>query len=154
MQKDLAPDEVSVAKQFVGMWRLVTCEHRLVDGTIRHDPKSMAYFIYTDTNHVCYVAMNPGRAAWKSATAPTADEMAAGLGNHAFYAYCAKAELHVKRGFILLHLEIDKSPNMVGATRKRWFTFEGTNRVVLRVDPQENTLPVVESTLTWERVHN
>jgi hypothetical protein len=23
-----------------------------------------------------------------------------------------------------------------------------------RVDPQENTLPVVESTLTWERVHD
>jgi hypothetical protein len=152
MYKDNPLDDVSIAKQFVGMWRLVSWVHRLDDGTTRHDPKSVAYFIYTETNHVCYVAMNPRRYDWKSATTPTPEEMVSGLGNNGFYAYCATVEVHPKEGFIILHLEIDKSPNMVGSTRKRWFTFEGPNRVALRIDPSENSLPVVESNLIWERV--
>jgi hypothetical protein len=150
MNNDLVQDNVSPL--FVGMWRLVSWVYRLDDGTIKHDPKSVAYFIYTDTNHVCYVAMNPNRPRWRSATTPIPEEMASGLGNGGFYAYCARVEVHANEGFLLLHLEIDKSPNMVGATRKRWFTFEGPNRVLLRVDPRENTLPVIESTLIWERV--
>jgi hypothetical protein len=41
---------------------------------------------------------------------------------------------------------------MIGRTRKRWFTFQGPDRVALRMDPSELSPPVVESTLVWERV--
>ena len=57
-----------------------------------------------------------------------------------------------KRGFVIHHVEIDKVPNRVGLNRKRWFTFQGPNRVALRVDTPELNPPVVESTLIWERV--
>jgi hypothetical protein len=144
-------DDASVAKQFVGMWRLVSWPERLADGTTRQNPKSVGYIVYTDNGHMCFVAMNPSRSKWKSAR-PTPEEMVSGLGNNGFYAYCATVEVHAKEGFILHHIEIDDSPNMVGGTRKRWFTFEGPNRVALRIDPPENNPPVVDSTLVWERM--
>lgn len=145
-------DDVSTAKKFIGMWRLVSWPQRLADGTTRQNPMSAAYIIYTDTSHMCFVGMNPNRPKWKSATAPTPEEMTSGLGRNDFGAYCGTVEVHAKEGFILHHVEIEKSPNLVGTTRKRWFTFDGPNRVALRIDPSQNTAPVVESTLIWERV--
>ena len=61
-------DDVSIANQFVGMWRLVSFPERLADGTVRQDPLSVAYLIYTDTGHMCFVGMNPSRPKWKSAS--------------------------------------------------------------------------------------
>ena len=144
-------DDASTAKQFVGMWRLVSWPQRLADGTTRQNPQSVAYVMFSDTGHMCFVAMNPSRPKWKSANTPTPEEMVSGLGND-FGAYCAAVEVHAKEGFFLQHVEINKSPNVVGMTRKRWFTFDGPNRVALKIDPAENTPPVVESTLIWERV--
>jgi hypothetical protein len=141
-----------VAKQFVGMWRLVSWPQRLADGTTRQDPRSAAYVIYADTGHMCSVGMAPDRALWQSETAPTPSEALAAMGGAGLYAYCAKVEIHAAEGFVLNHVELDKSPNFVGRTRKRWFTFEGPNRVALRIDTAELTAPVVESTLIWERV--
>jgi len=145
-------DEASVSRQFVGMWRLVSWTQRLDDGTTMQNPLSVAYIVYTDTSHMCFVAMNPSRPKWKLEAAPTPEEIESGLGNGGFYAYCATVEVHAKEGFVLHTVEIDKSPNRVGATRKRWFTFQGPNRIALRIDSSENNPRVVESTLIWERI--
>jgi hypothetical protein len=139
-------------QQFAGMWRLASWQERLADGTTRQNPRSAAYIIYTDTGHMCYVSMNPNRPKWKSATAPTESEALSGMGNAGFSAYCATVEVHAKEGFVLHHVELDKVPNSVGLIRKRWFTFQGPNRLSLRIDTPELTPPVVESTLVWERV--
>ena len=147
-----SPD--AVAKQFVGMWRLVSWPQRLADGTTRQDPRSVAYIIYTDAGRMCSVGMAPDRSPWQSETAPTASEALAAMGGAGLYAYCARVEVHAAEGFVLHHVEIDKSPNFVGRTRKRWFTFQGPNRVALRIDASELTAPIVESTLIWERVDN
>lgn len=142
----------AVAKQFVGMWRLVSWPQRLADGTTRQDPRSAAYIIYTDTGHMCSVGMAPDRPRWQTESAPTPSEALAAMGGAGLYAYCARVEVHAAEGFVLHYVEIDKSPNNVGRTRKRWFTFEGPNRVALRIDTPELTAPIVESTLIWERV--
>jgi Lipocalin-like domain len=147
-----SPD--AVAKQFIGMWRLVSWPQRLADGTTRQDPRSVAYIIYTDSGQMCSVGMAPDRSRWQSETAPTASEALAAMGGAGLYAYCARVEVHAEEGFVLHHVEIDKSPNFVGQTRKRWFAFQGPNRVALRIDTAELTGPVVESTLIWERVEN
>ena len=143
-----AQSEDAIAKQFVGMWRLVSQPQRLADGTTRQDPKSVAYIIYTDTGHMCYVAMDPNRPKWKSETVPTPEEaLSGGMG---FGAYCGTVEIHAKEGFVVHHVEIDMSPTSVGRNRKRWFTFQGRNRISLRVDAPSP--PLVENTLIWERV--
>ncbi len=139
-----------VAKQFTGMWRLASRTQRLADGTTRQHPISVGYIIYTDSGHMCYVAMNPSRAKWKSETAPTAEEAISGITG--LGAYCATVEVYSKEGFVVHQAEIDKIPNLVDRAKKRWFTFQGPNRVVLRVDTPELILPVVEDTLTWDRV--
>jgi lipocalin-like protein len=151
-----AQSQDDIAKQFVGMWRLVSWPERLADGTTRQNPLSVAYLIYTDTGHMCYVTMKPNRPRWKSANAPTPEEALSAFPGS--YGYCATVEIHAKEGFVIHHVEIDTVPNFVGTDRKRWFAFQGPNRVSLRLDkpasPRINspTSPVVESTLIWERV--
>jgi hypothetical protein len=113
---------------------------------------SVAYVIYPDTRHMCYVAMDPNRPRRKSATAPTPEEALSGIGSTGFSAYCASVEIHAKEGFVVHHVEIEKSPNIVGRARKRWFTFDGTKHLSLRIDTPELTASVVEDTLIWERV--
>jgi len=147
-----AQSQDPIAKQFVGLWRLVSWPQRLADGSTRQDPKSVAYIVYTDSGHMCSVGMAPNRAAWATETSPTGAEAVAAMGGAGLYAYCARVEVHATEGFVLHHVEIDKSPNLVGRTRKRWFTFQGPNRVALRIDTPELAAPLVESTLIWERV--
>jgi hypothetical protein len=142
-----APDDI--AKQFVGMWRLVSWPQRLADGTTRQSPLSAAYLIYTDTGHMCFVGMIPNRPKWKSANAPTPEE-ALSAAYPGAEGYCSTVEIHAKEGYVIHHIEIDTVPNAVGTDRKRWFTFEGPNRVSLRTDPPQPGF--VESTLIWERV--
>ncbi len=137
-------------RPFVGLWRLVSWPQRLADGTSRQGANSVAYFVYTDTGHMCYVAMDPGRSMWASETNPTAEEAIAGIAGVG--AYCARVDVHAREGFLLHRVEIEKVPNIVGRTRKRWFTFDGPDRLTLRVDPAEVVPPVVESTLVLERV--
>jgi hypothetical protein len=135
--------------QFIGMWRLVSWEQRLADGTTRQAPNSVGYIVYTDVGRMCYVGMNPNRPKWKSLT-PTESEALSGIVGMG--AYCALVELHAREGFVLHHVDIERVPNNVGIVRKRWFTFDGINRLTLKVDARELIPPIVESTLTWERI--
>ena len=67
-------------------------------------------------------------------------------------AYSGTVEIHADEGFLYHHVEIEKVPNNVGITRKRWFTFEGPDRLVLRPDLGELAPSIVETAITWERV--
>ena len=145
-----AQSREDIAKRFAGMWRLVSTSQRLADGTTRQG-SNVAYVMFdTDAGHMCFVSMNRNRPRWKSETAPTPEEeLSAARG---FGAYCGTVEIYPKEGFIVRHYEINKNPNAVGRATKRWYTFQGTNRMSLRIDTRELKAPVVESTLTWERV--
>jgi Lipocalin-like domain len=144
-----AQSQDDIAKRFVGMWGLVSWSQRLADGTMRQNPISNAYIIYTDIG-MCFVGMNPNRPLWKSETMPTPEEALSGMTG--FGAYCSIVEIHANEGFVIHHVLVDKSPNIVGRARKRWFTFQGSDRVSLRVDTSELVSPVIESTLVWQRV--
>ncbi len=144
-----AQSQGDIARQFVGMWRLVSWPQRLADGTTRQNPQSVAYLIYTDTGHMCYVGMTPSRPKWKSVYAPTPEE-ALSAAYPGAEGYCSTVEIHAKEGYLIHHIEIDTIPNAVDTDRKRWFTFQGPNRVSLRTDPPQPGF--VESTLIWERV--
>jgi hypothetical protein len=146
-----AQSPADVAGRFIGTWRLVSWTQRLADGTTRPDPRNVGYLIYSDAGFMCYGSMAANRPAWASANSPTGAEAVATMGVP-YNAYCARVEVHAGDGFVLHHVEVDKSPNMIGRTRKRWFTFEGPNRLALRMDPSELSPPVAESTLVWERV--
>jgi hypothetical protein len=140
-----------IAKQFAGMWRLVSNPQRLVDGTTREGPNSVGYaFFDANADRMCFLSMNPNRPPWKSEAAPTAEEGLSAIKG--FGAYCATLEIHAKEGFMDRHYEINQTPNAVGKATKRWYTFQGPDRMSLRVDASELKSPVVESTFVWERV--
>lgn len=151
-QSSARPQDDAIAKQFIGTWRLVSWPVRLADGSSTQNGISVAYLIYTDTGRMCFVGMNPNRPKWKSAAEPTPEELYSGMQYSGFGAYCGRFEIHAKEGFVLHHVEIEKSPNLVGMTRKRWFTFKGPNRLSLRIDSSQLAPGMVESTLIWERV--
>ena len=149
-----AQSQDEIANRFVGAWRLVSYAQRLVDGTTRASPLTAGYIIYTDTNHMCAVLTNPNRPKWKlSSPYATTTDQAEGLSAiQGADAYCSRVEVHAQEGFVLHLVEDSVRPNLVGVIRKRWFTFDGPNRVALRIDPTELALPVVDGTLIWERV--
>lgn len=145
-----AQDDAAGARRFLGMWRLVGWTERAADGSTRPGQTDVGYLIYTDVNRMCAVLMDSKRPKWPSgAPANVAEAMARFSG---FISYCAAVELHAAEGFVLHHVDVERSPNIVSTTRKRWFRFEGPNRLVLRIDPSELGAGVAESTLTWERV--
>src|SRR5207253_11053479 len=83
-----AQSQDDIAKQFAGMWRLVSSRQRLADGTTRQSSNNVAYLVFdTDAGHMCYLSMNPNRPPWKSETAPTAEEALSAIKG--FSAYCA-----------------------------------------------------------------
>ncbi len=149
-----AKSQGEVAQQFVGTWRLVSYVQRLADGSTRPSPLSSGFIIYTDTNHMCSVLMDPGRPKWplSSPFAVTTNESEALSAIRGSDGYCSTVEVHAGEGYVLHRVETAVRPNLVGVTRKRWFTFDGPNRVALRIDTSELAPPVVEGTLTWERV--
>jgi hypothetical protein len=146
-----AQSQEEIAKQFAGMWRLVSNPQRLVDGTTRDGSNSVGYaFFDANAGRMCFLSMNPNRPQWKSEATPTPEEGLSAI--RGFGAYCATIEIHANESFMIRHYEINQTPNAVGKATKRWYTFQGTDRMSLRVDASELNRPVVESTFVWERV--
>jgi hypothetical protein len=146
-----AQSQEDIAKQFAGMWRLVSNPQRLADGTTREGSNSVGYAFFDATaGHMCFLSMNPNRPQWKSEATPTPEEGLSAI--RGFGAYCATIEIHAKEGFMVRNYEINQTPNAVGRATKRWYTFQGTDRMSLRVDASELNRPVVESTFVWERM--
>ena len=145
-----APEDIAAARRLVGMWRLVERTVSFADGTSRPDPRTTAYIVYSDTGMTCYIAMDPTRTPWKSEAAPTPDEAVAGITG--LGAYCGTFRVNAKEGSVVHRMEIERVPNLVGRDRKRWFTFQDDDHLILKVDPSEFRAPVVERRLLWERV--
>jgi hypothetical protein len=142
-----------VARQLSGMWRLVSNPQRLADGTTRQGTNgvpNIGYAFFDATgSHMCFLMMTPNRPVWAGAT-PTPEEGLAAL--RGINTYCATLEIHAKEGFMDRRYDINQNPNAVGKATRRWYTFQGPDRMTLRVDAAELTKPVVETLFIWERV--
>ena len=132
----------------VGAWRLVSFTNHLENGAIRQDARSVGYIIYSDSGTMCATIADPNRAHW-AARVPTGSEAVAAISG--LIAYCGSYQVNAADGSVTHHVAVDRVPNAIGSDRKRWFTFDGPNRLTLRVDP--STEPgVASSTLVWQRI--
>jgi hypothetical protein len=147
-----AQDDAAVARQFLGMWRLVDWTQRGADGATRPGQTDVGYLVYTDVNRMCAVMMDSKRPQWTPAPPASVDQAVARFSG--FISYCARVEVHAREGFVLHHVDVERSPNIVGTVRKRWFSFEGANRLTLKIDAAELGATVKESTLVWERMRD
>jgi hypothetical protein len=142
----------AAVKQLVGMWRLVSWTQRTTDGTSLPGPTDAGYLVYSDVDRMCAVMMDSKRPRWAPGAPATVEQAVARFSG--FISYCAAVEVDAKAGFLLHHVDVERSPNIVGTTRKRWFRFESPNRLVLRIDAAELGAGLTESALVWERVQN
>jgi hypothetical protein len=140
----------AVAKQLLGTWRLVNWTQHLADGTERPAATDAGILIYTEVNRMCAMIMDSRRAKW--APGPPASVEDAVRRNAGYVSYCATVELNAKEGFILHHVDLERNPNVIGTTRKRWFSFQGPDTLRLRIDAAELPASVKESVLVWQRV--
>ena len=149
-----AQSSADVARQLAGMWRLVSNPQRLADGTTREGAdgvNNIGYAFFDGSGkHMCFLSMNPNRPKWKSATAPTPEEELTAL--RGINTYCATLEIHPNEGFMDRRYDINQNPNAVGRATRRWYSFQGSDRMTLRVDQAELAKPVVERLFIWERV--
>jgi hypothetical protein len=145
---DAQPD-TGGAQRFVGAWRLVSWTQRMADGTTRAGVADTGSIVYTDAGRMCAVLQNSKRQKWSGPPKTVEEAVARTSGS---VSYCARVEVHAKEGFVLHHVDVDFNPSSVGIVRKRWFTFDGPNRLALSVDRGELANDVQESVLVWERI--
>jgi hypothetical protein len=144
-----AQPQTDPGQQLIGTWRLVSWTDHLLDGGTRPNARTVGQLMYADTNRMCAMFMDPSRPKWSDERNPTAPEaVSAILG---LTAYCGTYEVNAAEGFVVHHVDIEGRPNLVGAERKRFFGFDGNERLSLRVDPSEQP-GVKSSTLIWQRV--
>ena len=143
-------DDTAAARKFVGVWRLVSRTVTSADGITKPDAPNTGYLFYSDTGITCYIAVDPTRKPWASDRTPTPEEALASITGMG--AYCGTFKVNAKEGSVLHHMEIDRVPNLIGTDRKRWFTFQDANHLILKIDSAELQPPVTERRLVWERV--
>ncbi|MSO19894.1 MAG: hypothetical protein EXQ56_05415 [Acidobacteria bacterium] len=150
----------SVTQKFHGAWRFVSSIQTLADGTTRPNPgyglHGVGNIIYTPQGRMMVFIMDPSRAPWAFDAHPTEPELRA--ATKGFLAYGGRYEVHAgenaAEGYVLHHVDLEPSPNRVGKTLQRFYTFaesENGTRLILRAAPP---LPagVVEYAITWERL--
>ncbi|HJZ73182.1 MAG TPA: lipocalin-like domain-containing protein [Vicinamibacterales bacterium] len=136
------------AKQFVGAWKLVSWTDRMLDGTTSANRHSVGSGIFSDSNRLCAMFMDPNRPKWAAPPVPTADEALTALTGS--IGFCGTYRVHATDGTLEYRVDVADRPNTIGVDRKRWFTFDG-DRLTLRIKPGE--VPgTSESELVWERV--
>jgi hypothetical protein len=137
--------------RLAGTWRLVATRQVMTDGTVRPDPdlgaKPSGYLMLDGTaGRMCTVINNGDRPKWPDRARPTDAEA------HAIWTqtvgYCATWEVDPTGRELVYRLEVNLSPNAVGAERRRRFSLDG-DRLVLYPTP----LPpgVSEWTVEWRR---
>lgn len=136
-------------QRFVGGWRLVSWTTQMADGTTRPGVADTGSIVYTADGRMCAVLQNSQREKWSGPPKSVEDATARMNGN---VAYCSRVEVNAREGFVLHHVDIDFNPSVVGTIRKRWYAFDGPNRLRLRIDQGELPKTVKQSELVWERI--
>jgi hypothetical protein len=140
-----------VAQRLVGAWRLVSWTETLADGTVRPSAAGDQGDLVYSVDHMCAVIQNSKRQGWSGPPSDLADASSRLAG---VIGYCGKVDIHASEGFLVHTVDMDFNPRNIGIVRKRWFTFEGPDRLSLRVDSSETQRNVVKSVLTWERIRH
>ncbi len=66
----------------------------------------------------------------------------------------AATDVGYLEGFVTYTEDLDINPRTVGTVRKRWFAFDGPDRLKLTIDAAERQANLQDSSLIWERVRS
>jgi hypothetical protein len=139
-------------EQFVGVWKLVSWENHLADGTVRYPfgKDALGYLFYWDNGCMAteiVTARRPPQRSSEDLFEGTTEEKAAMM--RTCLAYCRRFE--VRGDTVIHHIEIGSFPNWVGKGNVRSARFEGSDCLVLSL-PMPISGVAQTAYFTWRRV--
>jgi hypothetical protein len=139
---------------FVGVWRLAAIRDLLDAGRLEEHPDFgpdvEGRLVYTASGHMSVNFMRRGRRSWGGEDAPSAAERAEAARGYG--AYAGRYTVRETEGLVLHHVEVALIPNRVGRDLKRFYGFEGPDRLVLRPPVFVRDGTRVQRSLVWERL--
>ncbi len=110
-------------EDFIGTWLLVSCEHRLEDGskTFPLGENCQGILVYTKEGYMTGCLMDPERSRFRLGDlfGGTDVELAKAASGYVHYA----GRFEVEPGRVLHHVQVSLFPNWVGSTQQRFYRF-------------------------------
>ena len=136
----------AAAQSLEGRWKLMAAEDLRADGTVAPYPwgRTPVGSMVVDRGW-CYVQiMSADVPAFKGAT-PIGEQMSAMLLS-SYIAYSGACSVDPKEGSVTLKVDAAWRPNYVGTEQKRFFPFEGSNKLFF--GPAPNSIRAEGGNLT------
>lgn len=137
----------AVAGQSIeGRWKLVAAEDLRADGTVARHPwgRTPVGSIVVDRGW-CYVQIMSGDVPAFKGASPIGEQMSAMLLS-SYIAYSGACTIDPKESSVTLKVDAAWRPNYVGTEQKRFFRFEGTDKMFF--GPAPNSIRVEGGNLT------
>ena len=136
----------ATAQSIEGRWKLIAAEDLRADGTVARYPwgRTPVGTIVVDRGW-CYVQIMSGDVPAFTGTAPIGEQMSAMLLS-SYIAYSGACTVDQKEGSVTLKVDAAWRPNYVGTEQKRFFRFEGPNKMFF--GPAANSLRAEGGNLT------
>ncbi len=110
--------------QFIGTWRLISCEIRDSEGQVSYPfgEDALGFLIYTDDGYMSGTLMRANRPhfAVGDVLGGTLEEQA--MATQTYLAYCGRYEIQDNK--VIHHVESSLFPNWVGVDQARFFEFK------------------------------
>ena len=134
------------AQTIEGRWKLIAAEDLRADGTVARYPwgRTPVGTIVVDRGW-CYVQIMSGDVPSFTGTAPIGEQMSAMLLS-SYIAYSGACTIDQKEGSVTLKVDAAWRPNYVGTEQKRFFRFEGPNKMFF--GPAANSMKSADGALT------
>lgn len=119
----------AAAQSIDGRWKLVAAEDLRADGSVARYPwgRTPVGSIVVDRGW-CYVQIMSGDVPSFTVATPIGQQMSAMLLS-SYIAYSGACAIDDKEGSVTLKVDAAWRPNYVGTTQKRFFRFEGNDRM-------------------------
>lgn len=119
---------------FIGTWVLVSCEHRLDDGSKTYPlgPRTKGLLVYTAEGYMTGALMDPDRKSFKKGDLFGGTDEEKAMAATGYVHYAGKFEVEPTR--VLHHVEISLFPNWVGSIQQRFYRFYDGDKLDLHTN--------------------
>lgn len=126
---------VTAAQSIEGRWKLIAAEDLRADGTVARHPwgRTPVGSIVVERGW-CYVQIMSADVPAFTGTAPIGEQMSAMLLS-SYIAYSGACTVDTKENSVTLKVDAAWRPNYVGTEQKRFFRFEGSNKMFFGPSP-------------------
>ncbi len=137
--------------RFLGTWKLISCEHRLENGTITYPmgDNPVGVLIYTPDGYMSGTLMNANRPRFRTTDLFEGSDSERAQAARTYVHYTGPFEVWEDR--VIHHVEASLFPNWVGTRQQRFYQFSG-DTLELSTNPFVSEGGRQTAHLLWKRV--